>query len=62
MFDVEYGQIRNHSNTDILITLGNTSAKNKRIECTIVSGWVSKPWPNTFLWRRQNLILLCSDS
>jgi len=46
MFDVEYGLFDKIQNTDILITLGNTSVENKGFECTIGYNNIESRFPN----------------
>jgi len=48
MFDVEYGLFDKLciQKTDNLITLGNTSAENKRLECTIAYNNIESRFPD----------------
>jgi len=51
MFDVVYGLFdklctKNNSKHQILITLGNTSAKSKGPECTIAYNNIERRFPN----------------
>jgi len=51
MFDVDYGlldKLYSFQNTDILITLRNTSAKNKRLECTIACNNIERRFQSIF--------------